>query len=221
MRYVAIDVETTGMSKQDDICEFAFAELDEDLNVVLSGGSIVNPKCPISPGAAGVHGITNNIAAGMPRLEDFFASTPHPFDNDDIIVIAHNAPFDVRFISKYMEIMGSVCTLRLARNIYPDSPDHKLQTLRHYLELEVDGDAHSASGDVAVLVALVRKMREDTGMDLDDMYTHATNLPPINKMPFGKHKGTPLKDLPPNYVTWLLSLPDLSDDLKISLQKCG
>jgi len=221
MHYVALDVETTGMSKEDDICELAFAELDEDFNTLRNASSIVKPRCPIGPSAAGVHGITNATVADAPTLLDFLDSVNHPFDNDDVIAIAHNAPFDVRFVSKYMDVLGSICTLRLARRIYPNAPDHKMQTLRHYLELEVEGSAHSAGGDVAVLVALLRKMRDDTGLDLYGLYELSNEAVAVAKMPFGKHKGTLLKDLPPPYVAWLLNLPDLSDDLRKSLQACS
>lgn len=37
-------------------------------------------------------------------------------------------------------------------------------------------------------------------------------------MPFGKHKGTPIKDLPPSYVAWALeNLDDRNADLKAVL----
>ena len=37
-------------------------------------------------------------------------------------------------------------------------------------------------------------------------------------MPFGKHKGTKLKDLPSNYIDWLLNKADNIDaDLRTAL----
>jgi exodeoxyribonuclease X len=39
------------------------------------------------------------------------------------------------------------------------------------------------------------------------------------KMPFGKHKGTPLDELPLDYMTWILeNLSDMRDDLREELQ---
>ena len=43
----------------------------------------------------------------------------------------------------------------------------------------------------------------------------------MTKMTFGKHKGTPLKELPPSYVTWLLKLDNLDPDLRASLGNLG
>ena len=41
-----------------------------------------------------------------------------------------------------------------------------------------------------------------------------TNIPKQEVMPFGKHKGTALKDLKVSYVVWLLSLETLNKNLR-------
>jgi DNA polymerase III epsilon subunit-like protein len=133
--------------------------------------------------------------------------------------VTGNSPFDARFIGKYVEITASLCTLKLARKIYTDSPDHKLATLKYYLDLEADGAFHSAAGDVTVLVSLIRRMSQDTNLDLFGLYDLANEPTLITKMPFGKHKGVALKELPPSYVKWLFELPNLQDDLRYSLER--
>jgi uncharacterized protein (DUF3820 family) len=35
----------------------------------------------------------------------------------------------------------------------------------------------------------------------------------MTTMPFGKHKGTPLRELPDDYLLWLSLLPELRDPL--------
>ena len=45
-----------------------------------------------------------------------------------------------------------------------------------------------------------------------------TNIPKQEVMPFGKHKGTALKDLKVSYVVWLLSLETLNKNLRKSLE---
>lgn len=37
--------------------------------------------------------------------------------------------------------------------------------------------------------------------------------PDVPRMPFGKHKGVPLTDLPPDYLLWVGLLPDLHQPL--------
>jgi hypothetical protein len=36
---------------------------------------------------------------------------------------------------------------------------------------------------------------------------------PLNTMPFGKHKGTPIRDLPSDYIRWVLENLNLRDQL--------
>jgi len=38
------------------------------------------------------------------------------------------------------------------------------------------------------------------------------------RMPFGKHKGEPVEDLPTDYIEWLLREANLRDDLAEELQ---
>jgi exodeoxyribonuclease X len=41
----------------------------------------------------------------------------------------------------------------------------------------------------------------------------------VKKMPFGKHKGTPLEKLPGSYTKWLLGLDNLDEDMRYSLNR--
>ena len=38
-------------------------------------------------------------------------------------------------------------------------------------------------------------------------------------MPFGKYTGTPISELKPSYVNWLLTLDNLKSELRSSLEK--
>ena len=219
MKVLALDVETTGLLATDDIVEFAWAELDPDLNILRSDSSLIKPNCPISPSAAGVHGITMDKLVDAPTMFQYFEKADHPFDADQILMVAFNAPFDKRFVERYVEITASLCALKLARKIYTDSPDHKLTTLKYYLDLESDGAFHSAAGDVSVLVSLIRRMSQDTNLDLFGLYDLANQPTLITKMAFGKYKGKALNELPASYVKWLLELPDLSEDMHYSLSR--
>ena len=221
MRFVCLDTETSGMSAEDNICEFAWSEVDPDCNIIRSHASLIDPECPISPGASGVHGIVYSKVADAPTMQEYLAMVEHPFGVEDhIMAIAHSWPFDKRFIRKHLDhVENGICTLKLARKIYTDSPDFKMQTLRFYLNLDVEGAAHSAAGDVAVLVSLIRRMSQDTNLDLFGLYELANQPTLITKMGFGKYKGKALKELPDSYIKWLLELPDLSEDMRYSLER--
>lgn len=219
-RIFVADVETTGLdAKQDQIVELSYVEIDEDFNEVSRLSTKVNPQMAICPAASAVHGITNNDVAEAPLLIEVLQDLGEGYF-EDAFLIAHNAQFDQRFLSYHWEIQGVFCTLRAARKMYPEAPNHKLQTLRFYLDLDVDREAaaHSAEGDVAVLVALLQKMVSDSGESLPDFVELMMKPIQVDVMPFGKYKGCSLNSLPKSYTKWLFTLPDLDSDLKASLE---
>ena len=220
-RILVLDTETTGLTKDAGVVEIAWVELNQHLDVIDTVYSLIDPQMPISPGASGVHGITNRDVADAPTLDEFFQIVKgNPFDDlDHVIVVAHNVPFDMKFVSRYIpNLAGTVCTLKCARRVYPDESEYKLQTLRFALGLEVrEADAHSANGDVEVCLALLKRMMQDTGLDVDGLIELSSMPMAITKMPFGKHKGVKLADLPADYVYWLLNKAEINDDLRAAL----
>lgn len=217
-----IDFETTGLGKNAKACEVAWIEVDEDLNVVDSDMSLIDPQCQIEPGAAAIHGITNRHVAGAPTADEYFRDIlGGALSREPVLLIAHNAVFDQRFFQPYSHrATQTMCTLRLARKIYPDADNHKLGTLAYLFDL-VDADTrlHSAESDLDMLLKLVRKMSADTGMGIYELaeYAKAPNLDPNQKIGFGKHRGTPLRELPADYIRWLLTKADIDADLRAAL----
>lgn len=112
---------------------------------------LVLPPIPIDPEATAIHGITE---------EDVRQADPAPivlrrfleFVGEDWMV-AHNAAFDARVLAYEYARAGQegpgapfLDTLPLARHYLPEAPDHKLQTLCQFLELE-EGNHHRALDD--------------------------------------------------------------------------
>ena len=220
-RIFIADVETTGLSfKTDKIVELSFIEIDEKFNEISRLSTKVNPQKSIQPEASAVHGIINADVAGAPLLKEVL----QPFGKgyfEDAFLIAHNSRFDQNFLAPYWNIQGVFCTLHAARRMYPDAPNHKLQTLRFFLNLEVDREAaaHSAEGDVLVLVSLLQRMVKDSKTSLSSFVDLMLEPVLVDVMPFGKYKNCTLNSLPKSYVRWLLSLPSLDLDLEASLIK--
>lgn len=222
--YLLADVETTGVSPTDKVVEVAWAVMSDSFDILQSGHSLINPLIPIPPGASAVHGLTNRDVADAPTIEQYFEETLEgELGYGDFIFTAHNAAFDYRYLSPYLaEGTPQMCTLRLARKLYPNLDNHKLGTLVYGLALEVDKERfHSADGDMAILSALLGKMSEDFGYTLWDLFELANTPIQMTNMTFGKHKGTPLKELPRSYANWLLGLDNLDPDLRASLKAAG
>jgi DNA polymerase III epsilon subunit-like protein len=220
MRYILADTETTGMKATDKVCELAWLEIDHDFNTVSSGYSLINPEMPIHYAASAVNGITDAMVADSPTIEQYMVASGFPLFGEDVVLTCHNASFDYRFLKDFMhEESKTLCTLKAARVIYPDAENHKQATLAAMLGIQVAREkAHSADGDLDVLMQLIKCLCRDADCDLDELL-HIQNIPKkVTKIPFGKHKGKNLSDLPDDYVTWLLNKCDnLNPDLRASL----
>src|SRR5436305_13850946 len=103
--YAVLDVETTGLSARtgDRICEVAV--------VVARGGHIVdqlqtlvNPQKPISRGAAAVNGISDSMVRNSPIFRQVAPALMEALDG--AVLVAHNASFDMSFISSELRAAG-------------------------------------------------------------------------------------------------------------------
>lgn len=224
-RYLLADTETTGVSTTDRVVEVAWMVVDDSFDILDQGHSLINPEMPIPPGASAVHGITNRDVVDAPTIDQYFNEIlGGRLADADFVFVAHNAQFDYRYLSPYLaEGTPQMCTLRLARKIYPKADNHKLGTLVYALELDVDKDRfHSADGDMAVLLAMLGRMSEDTGRSLYELFEYANGPIEHTVMPFGKHKGVALVDVPASYVSWLLTKAENPDpDLIHAFKQLG
>lgn len=163
-RYCVIDVETTGLRPlKDRVVEIACALVDGD-RVVGRWATLVNPCIPIPAAATAIHGINNEMVADAPVIESALSDARRLCSGR--VVAAHCARFDLSFVGA--SIAGSaLCTMLLARAIFPEAPNHKNQTLRRYLRIDraagEDLPPHRALGDALVtahvLIACRRRFR--------------------------------------------------------------
>jgi DNA polymerase III epsilon subunit-like protein len=218
MRKLVADTETAGLDPKDGVVEIALIEVDDALKTLNTHYSLIDPEGPISPSASGVHGIVASDVADAPTLAQFFdQDTVKVYCDEPLIVIGHNIDFDLRFIGSHLRgKVLPVCTLRLARAMYPDAENHKLQTLRYVINLEA-GDAHSALGDTVLCLNLIRQMTVDLNCQLEDLVEACQGPLRVHRMPFGKHHGLPLDELPRGYRKWLMEA-DIDRDLRYSLE---
>lgn len=218
MRTIVIDTETAGLDPKDGVVDIAIIEVNQDLEPIATFESLIDPQGPISPSASGVHGITAEDVADAPTLQQFFdICAAKDYCEESLFVVGHNVQFDLRFVAGHLRgPITSVCTLRLARHLYPDAENHKLQTLRYLFGLEA-GAAHRAYGDTLLCLNFLRKVSDETGYGIEQLAELSAAPISVDKMPFGKHRGLPLGDLPKQYRNWLLDKADIDDDLRCSL----
>ncbi|MDP2859168.1 MAG: DUF3820 family protein [Bacillota bacterium] len=218
------DTETTGLNPRTDaVVELAWAIMRGDGTVLSSNSTLINPGRPIPADASRVHGIFDCDVAQAPTLEhavekqsDLYAPV--------LPAVCHNAAFDSILLRRSQRLADGnprfLCTLRLAENVVPGCESYRLEFLRSYLRLDarVGGPtAHRAASDMATTCLLLKHLIDcylAAGYpdDIEELFNAAS----IQRMPFGKHRGRPLTEVPADYVDWLLGR-DIDDELRSAL----
>jgi len=218
MRYFVIDTETVGLKTPElpasGVVQVAWVEIDKDLNVLSEHSHYVNPGCPIDPKASEVHGVYDDDVKDCPTLAQVM-----DLGTDPITLIGHNVAFDYRFLSNwiYPGKVQTLCTLQMARLYVKHSANHKLATLVKHLEIPQD-KAHSALGDVRMTNTLLKVLLHMGRTTLEDAVAREQTNLLMHRMPFGKHKGDLMMELPKPYVRWMLDQDDLPPTIRRSLE---
>ncbi|MEC5422658.1 PolC-type DNA polymerase III [Virgibacillus sp. C22-A2] len=140
--YVVFDVETTGLSAvYDTIIELAGVKIHEG-EIIDRFESFANPHHPLAQITTDLTGITDDMVKDAPEIADVLKDF-HQWIGDSILV-AHNASFDMGFINQgfkkidYEKATNPVIdTLELARFLYPELKNHRLNTLCKHLDIEL------------------------------------------------------------------------------------
>lgn len=159
---IFLDTETTGIENC-RLIELAIADVPPPgtFNPLIEVFRF-RPAVSITPEASAVNGITDDMVKDLPLFcqDPLYSTLKWRIENS--VVIAHNASFDIGVLEREgIFPKHFICTKEAAKRVYKTLSSHSLQYLREHLELKVDGDAHSAWGDVAVLRALYYRMCED------------------------------------------------------------
>ena len=176
--FIAFDLETSGAYPLGaEICEVAAVKW-RDGAIIDTFQSLVAVSRPIEAKIIAIHGITNEMLEGAPSVQgvtrqfyDFIRGS---------ILMAHHAQFDMGFLAPEMEALKlslpegeSLCTSLLSRKVFPESPDHKLQTLIPHLGL-YQGQAHRALDDSKSCLELGIACMEKLGREktMDEVFSH-------------------------------------------------
>lgn len=157
----------------------------------------------ISPIVIRVHGITDDDVAGLERFDLAQFELPK-------YLIGHNVRFDWRVIGSPSAKL--ICTVRLARVAFPEWSGYSQSKCIEQLLGKSEASkmtiaAHDALGDARMCYLLYQaccERLEVAPTDFAAAHAIANKVNPVSKMPFGKHKGKLIKDVPINYVKWML-----------------
>ena len=221
-RPIYYDTETTGLSSQKDrIIEIG--AFDPVQNRTFE--ELINPNTPIPETSSNICNITDDMVKDAPTF-DIIGKKFIEFCGSDTILIAHNndsfdKPFlDAEFNRADLKMLDLpfIDSLKWARKYRSDLPKHSLQYLREMYNIEAN-QAHRALNDVIVLHKVFEKMIDDLDIEtvLKLLYEKKSDL--VEYMPFGKHQGKKLSEVPKGYIRWLQENDALDKPQNANLKK--
>jgi exodeoxyribonuclease X len=201
-----IDTETTGQVEP-QVIQFAYAEViakpGPEFEVTQTTLTQYKPTKAIELGALATHHI-------LPEQLEGFPPPPERFDLPKFI-IGHAVDYDWACLGSPAGVYR-IDTCALAKEAWPGLDSYKLGAIIYHLlpgaeARELLRDAHAAFADVnfayRVFLAAIAAIKVDPPIgswgDVWRLSEHA-RVPKV--MPFGKHKGKPIADVPLDYVDW-------------------
>jgi DNA polymerase-3 subunit epsilon len=164
LAYTVFDTETTGLepSAGDEIIAIGAVRIvNGRLLTHEIFEQLIDPRRPLSADSIRIHGITPQILAGQPTIEQVL---PRFFRfAEDTILVAHNAAFDMRFLQLKENQTGVrftqpvLDTLLLSAVLHPNQEAHGLEAIAARFGVSVIG-RHTALGDALVTGEILLKM---------------------------------------------------------------
>ncbi len=220
MELIFLDTETTGNDiLKDRLCQVCYKTSTE------TAVGYFKPIVPVSVKAMSITHITNKMLEDKESFSDSKMKKDLTLLLSQGALVAHNAKFDCAMLeSEGLHIPNKICTLRVARYLDHDDviPEYNLQYLRYYLDLDIEGNAHDAEGDVNVLEAVFRRLfLKVKETETDDQAAikkmiEISNAPSLyRKFSFGKHEGKKIEEVAATdrgYLEWFLKEKLKTDD---------
>jgi len=234
---VIVDTETTDI-------DYKIAEVIEVGYAIHAGESwttfvdMYKPHKKITPMISSITNITDAMVKTKPHFEDCTDDLKNVIAafGGEAVCIAHNAFYDKSVLARYAVTCPTwICTLRMAKKLFGNDPtveQFKLPYLRYYFNILDPAfhvvNAHRADSDALVTGHLLELLVDDMIVRklLDDDMPYAPQIanwldePTLTEtMPFGKHKGQKLVDIPMSYWRWALENMDSLDETKDNFDK--
>lgn len=163
--FCVVDTETTGLSpRSNNIIEIGLVKISR-LKIVETYHSMINPGRAIPYFITNLTGISDDDVYNAPFFEDIVDEIID-FMGENVIT-AHNLSFDKSFLKYEFRNAGrdlpqspEICTLKLARKLYPFLKSKSLGSVCNHLKLKNSG-AHRALSDAEVTgKALIKMVKE-------------------------------------------------------------
>lgn len=233
MRVLAHDYETTGVdAKTCGVVQSAIALVDIDdegnWNVVAQETAYHHPGMPIPAGASKVHGVYDKDVQSLPHFEEglalTFAQAEEEFGYE--AVLGYNSNRFDNVIARRVGLKEDYLAIDLmtaANRLLNQGVITRARLVDAYEQLvgKSADNAHDALADILMTLELIKPVMTETKIETFPEFVEWLNKPMTNtkmRIPFGKHKGEALENVPRSYLRWLSRKGDLQVDLQLSIE---
>ena len=184
--FVVFDLETTGLnSYKDRITEIGAVKIKGG-KIVDKFSTFVNPGIPIPSFIVKLTGITDEMVADAPPIEQVMNEFLEFIQGS--VLVAHNANFDVGFLRQNAKVMGEkiknpvIDTLELCRKMFPELGKYKLNIIAKHLGIELENHHRAVDDSLATAKIFIycMDMLRDKGCksinDIQGKFDGAVNL---------------------------------------------
>ena len=205
VEFSVLDVETTGLSaRENHVIEIGIVKI-KNLKIASKFQSFVNPGCKIPYFITQFTGITDEDIIDAP----FFSELADKIENviGDSVISAHNLSFYDSFLKYEFFRTGreplsnhKICTLKIARRLYPSLKSKSLSSITQYLRLK-NFNAHRALADAEVtaraLIKMIKKLKKDEGIEtLDELHSYQSRVATRGRLKIKKNLNNDVSSLP-------------------------
>ena len=181
-RFVAFDLETTGLNPKVDMITEIGAVRVEYGQITGTFERLVNPGRPIPPEVTSLTHISDEMVAGAPDISEVLPAFL-AFIGEDAYV-AHNAGFDVSFLKAQCDRLGlrlpeyAADSMDVAHRCWPGLSSYRLGYLAQIIGYDMK-TAHRSMADTEALAALVNTAvrNERVRIGKHRLYTPGWDLP--------------------------------------------
>ena len=158
--YVVFDIETTGFDPYgDSIIEIGAVKM-EGTKIVDRFSTFIDPDRKIPPKITELTSITDAMVEGAPKINEALADFIEFVG--DATVVAHNANFDVGFVTQKLHNMGKefhnsvIDTLHWSRTILKENKRHNLKEVTKHFGISLENH-HRAVDDAEATAEIFKK----------------------------------------------------------------
>lgn len=173
--FIALDFETTGLSPQTDRIVEIGAVKFKGREVVDRLSMLINPGFPMPASASAVNHITDKMLAGKPKEREA-TTTIVQFLGEALegktLLVAHNAQFDISFLSELLSRQSINATIRYAdtlsmsRHLVRGMDNYKQPTLARHFRIK-NPQEHRALADAETCGLIMCKLLDLASVEVE------------------------------------------------------